>query len=178
MNKTDIGCVLRHCVHTHYWHLQLRHLIPYLSQSHNRPPVCSSYHCVCSLHSWTSTPWQPHQNSSGSLPNSPPADSNLWGKGKNCRSSLGEWGGSRCGRPDVPFIRTSLCPLELWQGDFTTKNACSATPTNGTVCPQPGTEQCIKREDLGPYNGSTTHQPFYSLSTRPRDPLASMMKLC
>ena len=31
LNKIDIGCVLRHCVHTHYWHLQLRHLIPCLS---------------------------------------------------------------------------------------------------------------------------------------------------
>ena len=76
------------------------------------------------------------------------------------------------------LFRTSLCPPEVWQGDFTAKNACLATPTNGTVCPQPGTEQCINREDLGPYTGSTTHQPFYSLSTRPRDPLASMMKVC
>lgn len=83
---------------------QRKQASPYLSQSHNRSPVCSSYHCVCSLHSWTSTPWQPHQNSSGSLPNSPPADSNLWGNGKSCGSSLGEWGGSRCARLDVPFI--------------------------------------------------------------------------
>lgn len=105
----------------HYqWQVPRKAGPPYLFRSHNRPPVCSSYHCVCSLHSWTSTPWQPHQNSSGSLPNSLPADNNLWKEDKSFSSCLG------------PLLSpwTCLGRVKVWQALRCDKECrCSAIPT-------------------------------------------------
>ena len=132
---------------------QRRQAPPYLSQSHNRPPVCSNYHCVCSLHSWTSTPWQPHQNSSGSLPNSPPVDSNLWGKGKVVQV----WGSGE--GPDVAgwmclLFRTSFCPPA--GGSKVKVSACNA----GDLGSIPGSGRSPGEGNGNPFQYSCLENPM------------------